>query len=281
MATSGGDPMAVESSTGWLSGMVALVTGGANGIGRAVVERFVREGARVAVLDRDKRGIDALRDIHPGSIIGTAGDVTSSDDNQRALDSAVSTFGKLDVFVANAAVYDFNRRLDEMDVDVLGNAFDELLAVNVKAGLIGARVTADALRRTGGSMIFTVSTAGFRPGGGGVLYTSSKHAVVGMVRQLAYELGPDVRVNGVAPGGTHTGLGGLETLGQGDIHLAENVDLATAMSKTPLGFVATPEDHAGAYVLLASRENSRAMTGVIIPSDGGMDARGRAKRAPQ
>lgn len=70
------------------------------------------------------------------------------------------------------------------------------------------------LRKTGGSMIFTASIAGLNSGGGGVLYTASKHAVVGMIRQLAAELGPDIRVNGVAPGGTLTDLRGLVSLGQ-------------------------------------------------------------------
>ena len=112
-------------------------------------------------------------------------------------------------------------------------------------------------------------------GGGGILYTMGKHALVGMVKQLALELAPDIRVNGVGPGGTLTGLSGTEALGQTDrtinanpVQFDERVGAAV-----PLGFAQRPEDHTGLYVLLASSENARAVTGEIFMSDGGVGAR--------
>ena len=263
---------------GWLSGASAVVTGGANGIGRAVVARFVREGANVVVLDRDRDGLDLLSREFGNAVVTVAGDVLSTEDTGRSVTAAVDTFGKLDVFVGNAAVYDFGRRLEQMEPAVLTNAFDEIFAVNVKAYALGARLAAAPLRSSRGCMIFTVSSSGFHAGGGGILYVASKHAVVGLVRQLAHELAPDVRVNGVAPGGTDTALGGASALDPAARTLREEDWLRGAMERTPLGFLAEPEDHAGAYVLLASRANARAMTGIIITSDCGMDVRGGGAR---
>ncbi len=113
-------------------------------------------------------------------------------------------------------------------------------------------------------MIFTASVAGFFPGGGGPLYTASKHAIVGLIRQLACELAPTIRVNGVAPGGTLTDLRGLAALGQDQL-----------LARTPAteARLKPPEDHAGAYVFLASKENSRHTTGAIIDTTSGASAR--------
>jgi cis-3,4-dihydrophenanthrene-3,4-diol dehydrogenase len=124
-------------------------------------------------------------------------------------------------------------------------------------------------------MIFTASVASFNAGGGGVLYTAVKHAVVGMIRQLALELAPAIRVNGVAPGGTLTGLRGTAALGHEQRSLADNAEaLAERIAgAVPLRIAQHPEDHAGLYVLLASRENARAITGQVFVSDGGAGVR--------
>lgn len=134
---------------------------------------------------------------------------------------------------------------------------------------------AELARRSGSSMIFTVSTSGFFPGRGGPLYVASKFAVRGLVVQLAHELAPAIRVNGVAPGGTlSTEMRGLRSLGLYDRRLADLPGREEQLrARTPLRIALTPEDHAGAYVYLAS-ERARGLTGVIIHSDGGMAARG-------
>ncbi len=264
-----------SESHGWLNDVVALVTGGANGIGAAVVRRFISEGAKVGILDRDQVALDLLkRDLGHG-IVTTCGDVTSVEDNDRALNRVLESWGSLDVFVGNAGIYDYFRRVDQYDAASLGESFDEIFGVNVKGYLIGASVTCGAIRAARGSMIFTVSNSGLYAGGGGVLYVSSKHAVVGMIRQLAFELAPDVRVNGVAPGGTLTGLRGADSLGQADRRLDEMAGIEEGIAAaTPLGFTARPEDHTGHYVLLASKQNSPATTGAILSSDGGWEVRG-------
>ncbi|BCP12351.1 3-phenylpropionate-dihydrodiol/cinnamic acid-dihydrodiol dehydrogenase [Mycobacterium paraintracellulare] len=265
---------------GWLSGRVALVTGGASGIGRAVAERFLAEGACVAVFDRSQRRLADLKS-ESGKLLTVVGDVTSFVDNRRAVEDAVAAFGKLDVFVGNAGIFDYFVPLVNFEGPDLSGAFDEIFAVNVKAYLLGARAAVPALLESDSpSMIFTVSNCGFYTSGGGPLYTASKHAVVGVVRQLAYELAPKIRVNGVAPGGTITDLRGIADLDQGDTALSAVPDIAEMLSTTnPLQRAQDPADHAGVYLLLASTENSRAVTGVIINSDGGLGVRGMLQPA--
>src|SRR5271154_5185689 len=199
---------------GWLDGQVALVTGGGSGIGRAVVARFVEEGARVAVLDRVASRAEELRAEFGDSVIGLAGDAAQLADNKRAVAATVDAFGRLDIFVGNAGVFDVYAPLAEFPDEKLSAAFDELFAVNVKGCVFGAKAAFPELIKTEGSIVFTASVAGLNSGGGGSLYTASKHAVVGLIRQLAVEFGPHVRVNGVAPGGTITDLRGLATLHQ-------------------------------------------------------------------
>src|SRR5262249_30599236 len=134
------------------------------------------------------------------------GDVRDPGANREAVRLAVDAFGGLDIFIGNAAVFDGFVAVTELQPDLLRPAALELLDINVVGYLLGAHASAGELARRRGSLIFTVSNAAFAAGGGGALYTASKHAVLGLVRQLAYELAPEVRVNGVAPGGTLTTL---------------------------------------------------------------------------
>ena len=217
---------------GWLDDQVVLVTGGGSGIGRAVVARFVEEGARVGVMERVAARAEQLCAEFGDAVVGISDDVSRIDDNRRAVAETVSAFGRLDVFVGNAGVFDVFASFTDLSDDKLNEACDELFGVNVKGCLFGAKAALPELRKTGGSMIFTASIAGLNSGGGGVLYTASKHAVVGMIRQLAAELGPDIQGNasrqrpplgtqirldgadGEPPGGTLTDLRGLVSLGE-------------------------------------------------------------------
>ncbi|HJU17592.1 MAG TPA: 3-(cis-5,6-dihydroxycyclohexa-1,3-dien-1-yl)propanoate dehydrogenase [Stellaceae bacterium] len=255
---------------GWLDGQVALVTGGGSGIGRAVVARFVEEGARVGVMERVAARAEELRTQFGDSVAGIAGDVAQFADNERAVAETVRAFGRLDVFVGNAGIFDVYARLAELAADRLAQAYDELFAVNVKGCLLGAKAALPELQKTAGAMLFTASVAGLNSGGGGALYTASKHAVVGLVRELAAELGPDIRVNGVAPGGTMTDLRGLSTLQQDDRSQFANPDIAERLrAGNPLQIALMPDDLAGAYVFLASRRNARGITGTILTVDAG------------
>jgi NAD(P)-dependent dehydrogenase (short-subunit alcohol dehydrogenase family) len=260
---------------GWLDDQVALVTGGASGIGRGIVARFLEEGARVGVLERVADRVQQLRVDFGRAVCAVQGDVTSLADNHRAVADTVQTFGHLDIFVGNAGVFDRFVRFDELPEDKLSAAFDEQFGVNIKGCLFGAKAALPALIKTEGCMVFTASVAGFNSGGGGVLYTASKHAVVGMIRQLAAELAPTVRVNGVAPGGVRTDLRGLVALDQGEqSHFADPGMEERMRTSNPLQHALQPSDLASAYLLLASRANARGMTGQIITVDAGSSLRG-------
>lgn len=259
----------------WLEGYTALVTGGASGIGRAVVRRFIREGCLgVGVLVRSQEQADDLAAEFGDKVVASLGDVRSAADNRKAVQVTLERYGKLDTLVANAGIWDYFTRLEKLGLEELERSFDEIFGVNVKGYVLAARAAAQALRASKGSMIFTLSNSAFYAGGGGPLYVASKHAGVGLIRQLAYEFAPDVRVNGVAPGGTVTPLRGPESLGKADRRLSEVDGFEESVAKAmPLRFIAAPEDHTGHYVLLASRENSPATTAAILQSDGGWEIR--------
>jgi NAD(P)-dependent dehydrogenase (short-subunit alcohol dehydrogenase family) len=259
---------------GWLDGKVALVTGGGSGIGRAIVARFVEEGARVGVLERVASRVEELRKDFGSAVVAVQGDVTRIEDNKRAVGEAVKTFGQLDIFVGNAGIFDGFLPLADFAEDTLDEAFDELFAVNVKGYVMGAKAALSELQKAEGCMVFTASVAGLNSGGGGALYTASKHAVVGLIRQLAVELGPRIRVNGVAPGGTRTDLRGLAALGQDERSHFEGPGWEERLrTGNPLQIALQPDDLAGAYVFLASKMNAKGITGVIMTVDAGSTLR--------
>lgn len=254
---------------GWLDGQVALVTGGGSGIGRAIVTRFIEEGARVGVMDRVTARIDKLQTDFGKLVVTIGGDVVRLEDNKRAVSTTVDAFGRLDIFVGNAGVFDRALPLADIPEDQLSAACDELFGVNVKGCLLGAKATLPELQKTSGCMIFTASVAGMNSGGGGTIYTASKHAVIGLIRQLAVELGPRIRVNGVAPGGTRTDLRGLAVLRQDDrSHFTDPGVEERLRANNPLHMMLEPADLAGAYVFLAS-PSARGMTGTIVTVDAG------------
>jgi NAD(P)-dependent dehydrogenase (short-subunit alcohol dehydrogenase family) len=208
------------------------------------------------------------------------GDVRSAADNRRAVATVLRAHGRLDVLVGNAGIWDFSKRLSDFETDrELEECFNELFDVNVKGYLLAAAAAREALVATRGTMIFTASSSSLYAGGGGPVYVASKHAVVGLIRQLAFELAPDVRVNGVAPGATETPLHGPRSIGLADTRVDEFLRDGSALARQiPLGFVALPHDHAEIYLLLAARDGARFTTGAVFPSDGGLVVRGGGRR---
>src|SRR3954451_4561696 len=203
----------------WLEDKVALVVGGGSGIGRAVVEEFLREGASVAVLELSEEKIDDLVARHP-EVLVMQGDATTIEGNARAVDQTLAEFGRLDTLALFVGVFDWYVPLRDIPLDGLQGAFEEMFATNVASHLIATKVALPALSESRGSIVFTISTSGFYPGRGGPLYVASKFALRGLVVQLAHELAPEIRVNGVAPGGTlNTDLRGLRSIGLQDRRL--------------------------------------------------------------
>lgn len=257
-----------------LDRIVALITGGASGLGRAVAERFVAEGAAVVVLDRSESKLAELTALYDGRIRGIVGDVRELDANKRAVSEAMTAFGRLDVLVGNAGIWDYGCSLVDLPEDRIDAAFDELIGINVKGYLLAAKAALPALVASRGSMIFTVSNAGFYPDGGGPLYTASKHAAVGLIRQLAFECAPHVRVNGVAPGAIATDLRGPRALDMGQRTIGDVLVPEMMKGALPIDGLPAPQDYAAAFVFFASAAESGQATGSIVNIDGGFAARG-------
>jgi NAD(P)-dependent dehydrogenase (short-subunit alcohol dehydrogenase family) len=249
---------------------VVLVTGGADGIGRGIVEKMVAEGASLAVMDINSDKLEALKNEVSADILTLTGDVSSYRDNCQLVAAAVERFGRVDSFIGNAALFDYFTPVHKLDGDTLDNTFDRIFHVNVLGYINGVKAARDELRKTAGSVVLTVSNSGFYPGGGGVLYVASKHAVVGVIKQLAHELAPDIRVNGVSPGATDTAMASVEGVSSRAQPLNSIQGFhETAAASVPLKKIAKAADHAHLYVVLASNELSPHTTGNIIHSDGG------------
>lgn len=271
--------------SGWLNGYVALITGGGSGIGRAVAERYLREGASVSVFSRDRAQLDDLVAScpDPARVMTIAGDVRQSTQLEAAVQQTVQHFGQLDILVTNAGVWDFQRQLTRLTAAELESTFDELFAINVKGYLLAAHAAWPALVDSRGTIIMTLSNASFYVNGGGPVYTATKHACLGLMRELAYELAPKVRVNGVACGGMNTDLRGPESLSM------DGRSIGASFAKKGVGAdkpgiplhdsSVDPVDFTGPYVLLAAREQSGPITGHAINIDGGMGVRGFASVA--
>lgn len=253
-----------DSTRDSVEGSSVLITGGGAGLGRALVDGFVQAGASVTVLDRSSSRLEEVRVTHGDAVRTVLGDVTSPDDNRALVSTARDAFGRVDTLIANAGLWDFNRGLVDMTLEDLGAGFRELFEVNVLGYLLAARAAADELRASRGSIIFTLSNASFYPMGGGPLYTASKHAGVGLVRQLAFELAPAVRVNAVAPGGMATqltGPGALDLAGQsiGSMPILDYLSQYSALELAP-----EPQDYVASYLMLAARRDSRITTGAVL-----------------
>ncbi|MFG2937794.1 SDR family NAD(P)-dependent oxidoreductase [Streptomyces sp. NPDC048282] len=272
-------------SGGWLEGYAALITGGGSGIGRAVAERYLAEGASVTIIGRDRTRLDEVVDAaaDPSRIHAVAADVRDSAALHAAVAETVDRFGKLDTLVTNAGLWDYQRQLTRLGAEELDSTFDEIFSVNVKGYVLAAEAAWRELVKTRGSIIMTLSNASFYVNGGGPLYTASKHACLGLMKELAYELAPKVRVNGVACGGMNTDLRGPESLALSDRSISASFAKKAPDSPPPpipLHDSSTdPRDFTGPYVLLASQAQSGPITGHAINVDGGIGVRGFATAA--
>lgn len=259
--------------TGRMEGHVALLTGGGSGIGRGVVDAYMAEGARLAVLEHSPQKCAELAALGPDVRV-VEGNATSAVDTDRLVGAALDAFGHIDSLTTFVGVFDLYTAAIDIPAEAFDAAFEETYTTNVKSVLLAVRSAAANLRRSRGAIVITCSSSSFYAGRGGALYVSSKHALRGLVVQLGHELAPEVRVNGVAPGGTvATDLRGLRSLGQHTERLEDRPGRTEGIKqRTPLQVALTPADHAPAYVYLISGEGP-GVTGEIIRSDGGVGVR--------
>jgi 3-oxoacyl-[acyl-carrier protein] reductase len=248
-----------------LTDRVAIITGAGSGIGAASAVAMAAEGARVLVADINEAGAKAtVEQIERagGRALGMRADVTVASDNQAMVERAVATFGRLDVFYANAGVPQWKLDIEEMDETV----FDQIMAVNVKGVWLGAKYALPVMKRQGrGVFLITASTAATRPRPGSQTYAASKGAVLTLAKALALEAAPHgVRVVAIAPVATHTPM--LPTFMNKKEVDAEG--LARYEATVPLGRLNQPVDIARAAVFLAS-DDAAMITGSCLEVDGG------------
>jgi len=251
---------------GWLEEQVVVLTGGGSGLGRALVDTLLEEGTRIVVLEYSPDKCEQLgRECDPERVAVVRGDAASHADNRRAVELAVERWGRLDCFIANAGLWDANRGIQDMTPEQVEAGFDDIFRLNVKAPLLGIKACLDELRASNGSFIVSLSNSALYPGGGGPLYIASKHAGLGLVKQLAYELAPDVRVNGVAPAGMVTDLRGPASMGlEGAVFADAEASARGVAAKSALRRCPDPADYTGAYVLLASRRYGITTSGSVL-----------------
>ncbi len=259
---------------GRLEGRVAVITGGASGIGEGTVRRFVEEGARCVIADLQEEQANELAEQLGEVCIATAVDVADEDQVESVVRLAVNHYGQLDIMFNNAGILGATGSITEITAEGWQRSIDVLL----NSVFFGIKHAARAMRQagTGGTIVNTASTAGVRAGLGPHVYTAAKHAVVGLSRSAAAELGRDgIRVNVVAPGGTTTGLTARLTTGD-----HRNLEEASKLigARSPLGRGGTPLDIANAVLYLASDESGFTNGAVLVVDGGGEDIGDRSHR---
>jgi NAD(P)-dependent dehydrogenase (short-subunit alcohol dehydrogenase family) len=251
-----------------LAGKVAIVTGGASGIGRGTVERFVAEGARVVIADVDSEQGEALAGALGPDAFFVRTDVSDPEQVTALVAAAVEKFGGLHVMVNNAGISGPLRRL--LDDDFAD--FHRVMAVNVLGVMAGTR---DAARHMaahgGGSIINMASIGGIQAGGGVMTYRASKAAIIQFTKSAAIELAyHEIRVNAIAPGSIPTPILASSATGMDPAELEryEAGIRQTMRDDRPLKRDGTPDDIAEAALYFAT-DRSRYVTGTVLPVDGG------------
>jgi NAD(P)-dependent dehydrogenase (short-subunit alcohol dehydrogenase family) len=255
---------------GRLDGKVAVVTGGASGIGAGTVARFIEEGARVVVADLQREAGEAVAAEYGDAAVFHPTNVLNESDIAGAVDLAVSSFGSLDVMFNNAGIVGATGSIAELSEE----SYDETVGILLKGVFFGMKHAARVMIPQGsGVIVSTASTAGVVGGLGPHLYTAAKHGVIGMTKSVANELGPHgIRVNAVAPGNTVTAM--TATIHGGDPDDESEVT-EHIISRSLLGVAGLPVDVANAVLYLASEEG-RYVTGHCLVVDAGQTASGVA-----
>jgi meso-butanediol dehydrogenase/(S,S)-butanediol dehydrogenase/diacetyl reductase len=250
-----------------LKGKVALITGGGTGIGTAIAERFVGEGAKICITGRRKEMLDKVaRTLSPGSVATCPGDVTKVEDVERMVAAALAFEGRLDVVVNNAGI-DPGGTVTDLDPEL----WRKVIEINLTGPFLVMKASIPYLIKGGGGSIINVSSlGGLRCLPGMPAYCTSKAGLIMLTQQAALDYGPfKVRCNAVCPGATRTEMleEALSTLTQ---TLRTDVDgvFKCISSNVPLRRVSAPDEISGGCVFLAS-DDSSFMTGSVLLLDGG------------
>jgi len=242
---------------------VVLITGGAGGIGMAAAKNFLKEGAKVMIVDlKEDRLKEVVAELDSSDVGYVAADVSRAEDVQNYVRNTVDKFGKIDVFFNNAGIEGVVKPTEEYPEEV----FDKVIAVNVKGVWLGMKYVIPVMN-DGGSVINTSSVAGLIGSPGVSAYVGSKHAVIGLTRVAALECAPrKIRVNSVHPSPVDNRM--MRSLEEGFAPGAAEAAKKSFEEAIPMGRYATNQDIVDAVLFLASDE-SKFITGTKIVVDGG------------
>jgi NAD(P)-dependent dehydrogenase (short-subunit alcohol dehydrogenase family) len=252
---------------GMLDGKVCIITGGAGSVGLASASLFLREGAKVMLIDNNQESLTrALEALKSGSdVVGTVkADVSSTAETQNYINQTVAKWGKIDVLFSNAGISGITRPI----IDFTEEVFDAVMAVNIRGSFLACKYGLPQMN-DGGSIIITSSIMGVTSSPNSCAYVTSKHALVGLMRTVAKEVAVRrIRVNILAPGPIDNAF---QTEIEKRISAVTGQD-GTAMinARIPLGRHARPEEIARSALFLASDQSSFS-TGSIFMADGGMN----------
>ena len=249
-----------------LENKVAIITGGAGSIGKTTAKLFLSQGAKVLLVDLKEDALkEAVDELGSQDVKYSAADVTSAADVQRYVGEAVKAFGKIDIFFNNAGIEGVVKPVVDYPEDV----FDKVIAVNVKGVWLGNKYVLPQMN-DGGSVILTSSVAGISGSPNVSPYIASKHAVVGMMRNLAIESAPrKIRVNTINPSPVDNRM--MRSLEAGYAPGEAEAMKKEFEKSIPLGRYAEPEEIAQLVLFLAG-DDSRFITGTTQVIDGGMNA---------
>ena len=245
---------------------VAVITGGAGGIGKAAGGRFAAEGADVLLVDLNESALaKACEEIGSNRVSYFVGDVTRAQDNQAMIVAATERYGGVDILLANAGIEGDVQSI----VDYEESRFDAVMGVNVKGPFLGLKAAIPAIeKRGGGSIVITSSVAGLQGTANFSAYTASKHAVIGLMRSAALEcVEKNIRVNTVNPSPVETRM--MRSLEERFLPGHADAAKQQLTASIPLGRYAEPGEVAKLMLFLASDE-SEFVTGSVYQIDGGM-----------
>jgi NAD(P)-dependent dehydrogenase (short-subunit alcohol dehydrogenase family) len=246
-----------------LDGRIALITGATRGLGRAIAQRFAKEGCGGALLDLP--AAQAGGDAPPGFTV-VAADVGDEASLAAAVKGTLAKFGKLDIVIANAGVVPPWRETETLDMA----EWDRVMAVNVRGIALTLKHTVPALKEKGGAIVAMASINAFTAHPRQMLYTASKHAVLGIVRAAARDLGRHgIRVNAVAPGPIATDALIERVRKRALTGPSEEEAFAALVQETALGRLATADEVAKAVLFLAS-DLASGISGELLPVDAGL-----------
>lgn len=250
---------------GRLDNKVAVITGGAQGIGKAAAAMFAKEGADVLIVDLSEALLQkAVADIGSNRVSYCVGDVTQPKDNEQMIEVASERYGGVDILLANAGIEGAVAPITDYDID----RFDQVMGVNIRGPWLGLQASIPAMvKRGGGSVVITSSVAGLEGTPGIVPYGVSKHAVIGLARGAAKELADrNIRVNTVNPSPVETQM--MRRLESGMNPAAAEETRVALAQRIPLGRYAEADDIAKVMLFLAS-DDASFITGSVYAADGG------------